>query len=448
MIVAPQATVTEWSAPLPYNSTFDASVDVAYKQFRVTFVAPPYPIGSVPAAYRSLQITVAPDDGVTAPFTLQHSGLLLYTALPCVEGELLVYRSGVPTCGSCPTGGFCPGAGRVYPRKSYWAYSEWATPVPCAVSEACPGAIGELEAYPVVTTEDGARLTQRCTAAYTGDFCAKCSAGHYPQGSRCLSCGETESDRQQQRFLIAAAVIIFTVLTAAVAVLPSSRLAFIITALIALQQFVVLAKSSIQQLPEGPAFTRFAEFIGFISVINFDVQMVKPGCVLPTLTFVDLYWATLVVVLVAAVMFVVGAALRATWVYHFRLKPAQQRTKLKAAAAAASTGPNGPIKVPASPANTTAAGARSPSVRSGGNETSSTAKRRGGWVWPAVRSRRPRPVRRWSCRRSAPRYSRRRRCAPHRCPPRRRPPNPHRPPPRIWPDRPVRATPKRRRPNA
>ncbi len=165
---------------------------------------------------------------------------------------------------------------------------------------------------------DGTRVTSICAAGYRGVACSQCQSDYYQSGQRCFSCGSSEGDIQQLRFLISAAVIIFVALTIAVAMLSSRYLALVVSSLIALQQFVVIGKSAVQSLPESMDW--ITQLIGFLSVVNFDVQMVKPGCIVPQLTFLSLYWTTIVLVLVCAVLFLLGAALRATWVYHFRLK--------------------------------------------------------------------------------------------------------------------------------
>ncbi len=62
---------------------------------------------------------------------------------------------------------------------------------------------------------------------------------------------------------MAAAVIVFLGLALAVAILSSRHLALTISALLALQQFVVIGKSSVQQLPRSMDW--IAQLIGFLS---------------------------------------------------------------------------------------------------------------------------------------------------------------------------------------
>lgn len=166
----------------------------------------------------------------------------------------------------CPRGGVCPGGGRIWPLPGWWSTSEYATPLECIVPEACPGADGNGRQ----TNSDGSTVTNLCAEGYSGAGCTQCVTSYYQSGLRCFSCGSGESDTQQLQFLIAAAIIIFVALSIGVATLSSRWLALVVTCLIALQQFVTIGKSAVQQLPNG--FQWLVELLSFLSVVNFDVS--------------------------------------------------------------------------------------------------------------------------------------------------------------------------------
>jgi hypothetical protein len=120
------------------------------------------------SAYQPLQLRAALP-GSTELASLNFSSLLFFTSSTCLS--VGVFKpDGRGDCLPCPTGGFCPGGGRVWPLSGYWSWSEYTEPVACKVPEACPGvdpSVGETG------TDRVTMNTQVCAEAYTGPSCAR-----------------------------------------------------------------------------------------------------------------------------------------------------------------------------------------------------------------------------------------------------------------------------------
>jgi hypothetical protein len=159
-----------------------------------------------PSAYKQLTLDsvllVGGADASTSSSFLQvnYSSLLFYSSSSCGAG--VWKEDGAGDCLPCPTGGVCPGGGRVWPLPGYWSWNEWQAPVACARVEACPGYSAE-SALSGGDTDSAYTDTQQCTEAYTGARCADCSPGYYQLNGQCFFCG---SDVDQS------ATIVLTVL--------------------------------------------------------------------------------------------------------------------------------------------------------------------------------------------------------------------------------------------
>src|SRR4051812_7060121 len=81
------------------------------------------------------------------------------------------------------------GGGRVWPLSGFWSWSEYLTPLVCAIPESCPGTWPLLNAP--ISTVSFSTNTQICTEAYTGPICSSCSDGFYQLNGRCYLCGSS-----------------------------------------------------------------------------------------------------------------------------------------------------------------------------------------------------------------------------------------------------------------
>lgn len=123
----------------------------------------------------------------------------------------------------------------------------------------------------------------------------------------CRSCGLEENDRLELIFKAIAAVVLFAALSAAVAMLRSYYLAVSVGVFLSLQQFAVVARFASQQL-RGSAL---AEVFNVFSLLNFDIDFVKAGCTVGRISHVQVFWGTLTIILMAAVLFAAGSLLYA-----------------------------------------------------------------------------------------------------------------------------------------
>ena len=213
----------------------------------------------------------------------------------------------------CPDGCFCTGDGRCWPVPGWWSMGEHSTPISCVLPGSCPGSLqvaASSDSPSPVLNADGSRNTQRCAASYTGAVCSVCGLDYYHDGAACRYCGSTTS-AQVSAFvglLIAAAII--ASLVAAVVVLSSPfTLAFRVAVILALQYVVVIGRTAGPLLPSHASW--LSSVFTDVSMLNLDVTMFHPGCVIAALSYVDVFWVTLLIVIGTVVILVLAAGLRA-----------------------------------------------------------------------------------------------------------------------------------------
>ncbi|KNC51764.1 uncharacterized protein AMSG_07839 [Thecamonas trahens ATCC 50062] len=212
------------------------------------------------------------------------------------------------SCVACPDCAVCPGGSRAWPRAGCWSHSEADRPRECSVGHACCGAIGEYpDACPARQLPSGARDTQRCDTSQgaTGEYCSECLPGYFRDAGRCFVC----DDENKARFagLVLAGIIMAGVIAAAIALLPVAYLVRAVALLVLLQQ-VVYAGRDLATHVSGKRGQRLAELFRALSIIYLDVGFLELPChVNDALTYVDLFWGTLVLG-VGMLSLMVGAA--------------------------------------------------------------------------------------------------------------------------------------------
>ena len=264
----------------------------------LTFVAPV----SNNTGYLAFSMLYFPTADMSDPSTLTNwtgNDWLYYTAIECNTGLIVGL-----TCLPCPTGGYCPGGGRVWPIPGYWSFDETSAPVACALPQACPGALSDPQ-----FSADGARLTATCAAGYSGTFCSSCATGYYIDLQRCLSCGLESTEKLELSILLVLAAAIFLSMALCVAFLSATHLSMAVAAILLIQHFSLVGKLAGQEVPQELSW--LTEFFSILGMLNFDVEFVKPGCVVAMMPFLTVYWATLGLSVAASALFLAAAAARA-----------------------------------------------------------------------------------------------------------------------------------------
>ena len=181
---------------------------------------------------------------------------MYYTPVECDTGLIVGLY-----CTPCPTGGYCPGGGRVWPLPGYWSFGETSPPVQCALPQACPGALSAA-----TVQSDGSRATAVCAAGYVGDYCTVCAADYYADGQRCLSCGLQSDEIVELVILLAIFVALFLSLAVAVAVASTNNLSTAVSAVLLVQHLSVVGKLAGQQVPSS--LTWLTQMFSILSMVS------------------------------------------------------------------------------------------------------------------------------------------------------------------------------------
>jgi len=252
------------------------------------------------------QFILQADDGSTQQVdrTFNASSLIYYSPSNCDEGT---FPDGSGGCRSCPAGCTCPGGGRCWPTAGYWSYSERSQPLKCTYGDACPG-VNPDEAVTTQTGQAGVD-TQNCAEGYTGSACSSCADNYYSLNQRCYSCGSEVDQTSQMVSILTAAALVTLGLSVAVAILPATGLVRTVECFVVLQQVSEIGAKGALDLP-APADQYVATFFQYISVINFDLQILRPGCTVPEINFITLYLATLGLVALTGCLFFTACLIR------------------------------------------------------------------------------------------------------------------------------------------
>ena len=134
-------------------------------------------------------------------------------------------------------------------------------------------------------------------------------SGWYGSGQRCLSCGLESAEKAELVAVLIAFAALFFGMAVCVATQSPSGLSRSVSVLLMVQHLSVVGKLAGQQVPDS--LTWVAELFSVLSMLNFDLQFVKPGCVVGALSFLTVYWATYGLVALSSVMFIVASLIRA-----------------------------------------------------------------------------------------------------------------------------------------
>jgi hypothetical protein len=217
---------------------------------------------------------------------LEFDKMLFYAFDNCLGSGTFNPSGGSDECFSCPEGATCPGGGRAYPAPGYWSLNEFSRPSRCAVAEACPG-------------YEGLGETQVCSEGYEGVVCSQCSSNHFRDGARCRTCGTDAEDEADLALRLAAAVLMFLVLILGVAFLPHKGMPMFAQIVVFLQMIAIGGQMAAQELQGTPWLS---DIFSYLSVFNFDIDMVKPGCAVPMFSHLQLYYISVTVCTIALLL--------------------------------------------------------------------------------------------------------------------------------------------------
>lgn len=237
---------------------------------------------------------------------------LWYSSSDCLKpGEMR--PDGFGGC-QCPEGCFCPGGGRCWPQAGYWSATETQIPIACRLPDTCPGT-GTNPSLQPTGNNVAQTQTSNCASGYSGVACASCADGYYALSERCYACGSDADQTKAFVTIVIGATCITIALALSVAFLHAAQLVLVVTAVVVLQSIVTVGQQGARDLPGATGSTLAAVF-SYLSVINFDLQILRPGCSVPALTFIDLFWATIGLICFTGLMFFLACCLR----FLFRLR--------------------------------------------------------------------------------------------------------------------------------
>ena len=197
-------------------------------------------------------------------------------------------------CTSCPNGGVCPGGKRVRPVRGFWSESERHIPNECALYEACPGAIGQLLAYPIRfrngndsengggngndengesdATFGGEYETQRCANGYKGLRCSGCIDNYVKDGIRCVKCASNKNIRTAG--IMIAAILVYGALAVCVVILGNKKLNIAALIFSMVQECIIVSK----QVSQHYNNRTLRIFLNYSSLLVMDIDYFQPGC--------------------------------------------------------------------------------------------------------------------------------------------------------------------------
>ncbi|KNC52865.1 uncharacterized protein AMSG_12226 [Thecamonas trahens ATCC 50062] len=237
------------------------------------------------------------------------TSLITYVEHQCFDEGTVWYGQRCQDCSKFK-GAFCPGGTRFWPRAGYWSADEAQPPTQCRLKAACPGAMGDNNVYPARVDEGGRRLTTQCSSGYADAFCSTCKVGYYQEYGVCRACGSSASVETEMALMLVVAGGYFVVVLVGLFWLSPRSLVGVVAVVLAVQQMVIVAKVALQQVAESTKSEVVPTIVRVLSILNFEIQVVKPGCAISAMSFVSLYFGTLLVVCAAGIGFLVVVWLR------------------------------------------------------------------------------------------------------------------------------------------
>ncbi|KNC52631.1 uncharacterized protein AMSG_12171 [Thecamonas trahens ATCC 50062] len=236
-------------------------------------------------------------------------GGIYYDGSGCSDSGTVLYKGQCRSCASF-TGAYCPGGPRFWPKRGYWSFNEAEPPSECYHRDACPGSLGEIAGYPPLVLASGARDTQVCADGYQGEFCSSCEADYFVESGVCTACGSSASVRAELAVVAIVACGMFVIVIFGLLFLSAASLVNVVSGVIAVQQLVLVARMGLLQLSSSTSVSWLALVLRVASIINFEVEVIKPGCTVGAISFPVFYGGLVVFVVGIGALFVAVVAVR------------------------------------------------------------------------------------------------------------------------------------------
>ena len=150
----------------------------------------------------------------------------------------------------------------------------------------------------------------QCAAAYDGALCDTCAPSYYKTtgSTKCFPCGSSSDQNAAITLTIIAALVGLFLLALGVVFLTPLRLAYVVQGFLVLQGVALVGVNGSRDIPfaqEG-----MSSFFSWLNIINFDIAILRPGCVVPSFTFVSKFGYTILFMVIGFGIVVLACVVR------------------------------------------------------------------------------------------------------------------------------------------
>jgi hypothetical protein len=108
--------------------------------------------------------------------------------------------------------------------------------------------------------------------------------------------------------MILAYAVVLVTLSLCVALLSPRALAWVVSTFVLMQGVATVGKTGMRSLPDS--WQWMGELFNVLSVLNMDIEVLRPGCSIPSVPFMTFYFVTVLLLLSAVLCFTVACLLR------------------------------------------------------------------------------------------------------------------------------------------
>ena len=118
------------------------------------------------------------------------------------------------------------------------------------------------------------------------DLSKHAHTGYYAQNSACLPCAGDSADRAELATILIIGIVLVLIVGIAASTLDDKKMGNVVGAIVIFQRGSVVGGSAATAFANTDAGT----FFRYLSLVNLNIQVVKPGCSVPVIGFVNLFW--------------------------------------------------------------------------------------------------------------------------------------------------------------